>query len=143
MWGFSEVGFAQTMLCGLLVLSGQTASAEGKLPGGPPLDAEAFDRLTLGKRMDTFDPRYIYGVEEFLPGHRSIWRDADGCTAATWQQVGDQICFTYESNPDQPACWVYNQHEGAIWGWFEGQPEGLSVRLVPSTSKMACDYLGV
>jgi hypothetical protein len=32
------------------------ALAETAIPGGPPLDARAFDALTLGKRMNTFDP---------------------------------------------------------------------------------------
>ena len=48
------------------------ALAETALPGGPPLDARAFDALTLGKRMDTYDPFTLYGIEEFLPGQRAI-----------------------------------------------------------------------
>lgn len=143
MWGF-EVRAWLTMV--LLLAAGQ-GLAEGQLPddlpGGPPLDAEAFDRLTLGKRMDTYDPQTLYGVEEFLPGRRTIWRDGDGCMQATWEQVGAQICFTYEDRPDDPDCWIYNIHEGELWGWFQGQPGGFAVRLVPGTSPMQCDFLGV
>lgn len=127
-----------------LLCAGQALAEDmpGNLPGGPPLTAEAFDRLTLGKRMDTYDPQTLYGVEEFLPGRRSIWRDAKGCKSATWEQVGDQICFIYEDRPNDPACWVYNIHQGELWGWFQGQPDGFSVRLVPGNSPMDCDFLG-
>lgn len=95
------------------------AIADSAIPGGPPLDARAFDALTLGKRMDTFDPLTLYGIEEFLPGQRAIWKDAFGCKTATWDQVGDQICFSYEDDPENPDCWIYNIHEGELWGWFK------------------------
>lgn len=118
------------------------AHAEGDLPGGPPLDARAFDALTLGKRMDTYDPQNLYGVEEFLPGQRSIWKDAQGCMKATWEQVGDQICFTYEDRPNDPDCWIYNLVEGDLWGWYQGRTDGAAVRLIPGDSAMTCDWLG-
>lgn len=113
-----------------------------EIPGGPPLDARAFDALTLGKRMDTFDPLTLYGIEEFLPGQRAIWKDATGCKSATWAQVGDQICFYYEDAPDVPDCWVYNIHEGQLWGWYEGRTDGPIVRLEPGNSPMACEFIG-
>lgn len=131
------------MVAVILALAAGPALAEGDLPGGPPLDAEAFDRLTLGKRMDTYDQQTLYGVEEFLPGQRSVWRDAQGCMRATWEQVGDQICFTYEDRPNDPDCWVYNLVEGELRGWYQGLPDGMAVRLVPGDSPMTCDYLGV
>lgn len=143
-WGFD----VRAVMAGLIaVLAAGQGLAEGLLPrgipGGPPLNAEAFDRLTLGQRMDTYDPLALYGVEEFLPGHRSIWRDAQGCKRATWEQVGEQICFTYEDRPNDPDCWIYTFHEGALWGRYQGQPDGFSVRLVPGNSPMTCDFLGV
>jgi hypothetical protein len=140
MWGCEVRGAAAALV--LMLAAGQ-GHADGHLPGGPPLDAEAFDRLTLGKRMDTYDPQSLYGVEEFLPGRRTIWRDAEGCMRATWQQVGEQICFTYEDRPGDPDCWIYALHEDELWGWFQGQPDGFSVRLVPGNSPMTCDFLGV
>lgn len=127
----------------ILGLAASSALAEGVLPGGPPLDAEAFDQLTLGKRMDTYDPLRLYGVEEFLPGQRSVWRDAQGCMRATWEQVGEMICFSYEDRPNDADCWVYTLREGELWGWYQGQPDGLAVRLVPASSPMICDFLGV
>jgi len=118
------------------------AIADSAIPGGPPLDARAFDALTLGKRMDTFDPFTLYGIEEFLPGQRAIWKDALGCKTATWDQVGDQICFYYEDDPENPDCWIYNIHEGDLWGWYEGRSDGPAVRLVPGDSPMHCEFVG-
>ncbi len=118
------------------------AIADSAIPGGPPLDARAFDALTSGKRMDTFDPFTLYGIEEFLPGQRAIWKDALGCKTATWDQVGDQICFYYEDDPENPDCWIYNIHEGDLWGWYEGRSDGPVVRLVPGDSPMQCEFVG-
>lgn len=127
----------------MLCLWGGFGLAQDALPEGPALTAEEFDALTRGKRMDTFDPVTLYGIEEFLPGQRSRWKDADRCMQATWTQIGDQICFFYDDRPEEPDCWVYKWHKGAIWGWYNGQPGGATVRLVPGNSPMSCDYLGV
>jgi hypothetical protein len=101
-----------------------------------------FDALTLGKRMDTYDPFTLYGIEEFLPGQRAIWKDATGCKSATWEQVGEQICFSYEDRPDEPDCWIYNIHQGELWGWYQGRDDGPVVRLVPANSPMQCEFVG-
>jgi hypothetical protein len=92
--------------------------------------------------MDTFDPFTLYGIEEFLPGQRAIWKDALGCKTATWDLVGDQICFYYEDDPENPDCWIYNIHEGDLWGWYEGRSDGPVVRLVPGDSPMQCEFFG-
>ena len=126
----------------VLCLFGATAGAQDALPEGPALTAEGFDRLTRGKVMDTFDPEVIYGLEEFLPGKRSIWRDARGCKSATWEQVGDMICFRYEDAPDVPDCWVYKEIDGAIWGWLDGNPAGPTVKLTEGAGPIGCDWLG-
>lgn len=129
------------LVVGLIAMA-LPAHAQGDLPGGPPLDARAFDALTLGQRMNTFDPDELYGVEEFLPGRRTIWKDARGCVRATWEQVDDQICFRYEHRPDTPVCWIYNIVDGELRGWFQSRADGLSVRLIPGTNPMICDWLG-
>lgn len=140
MWGFRMRGASFVVLLGV-ALTGTAVAQEG-LPPGPALDAKSFDALTRGKRMDTYDPQTLYGVEEFLPGQKSIWKDAQGCKLATWEQIGDQICFFYEDRPNDPACWIYKPHEGAVWGWYQGDVTGPTVRLVPGNTPMDCNYLG-
>lgn len=112
----------------------------------PPLSAEAFDALTRGKTMDTFDAETgLYGVETFLSGHRSIWRDSERCIAGTWAQVGEQICFTYEDKPQTPVCWRYEDRGDAIFGWFEGNRDTVPILLRPSgDGPVGCEgYIGV
>lgn len=136
------MGKLGAVLCLIAPLFGETAGAEVAPEPGPALTAEAFDALTLGKRMDTFGAGDLYGIEEFLPGHRSIWRDASGCKRGDWAQQGDQICFQYEDHPDEPVCWVYKQRGAEIYGWYQGDFTTSAVRLVPGNSPMTCDYLG-
>jgi hypothetical protein len=140
--GEMESQMNRLVLLAWLACFASPAIADSPIPGGPPLDARAFDALTLGKRMDTFDPFTLYGIEEFLPGQRAIWKDALGCKTATWDQVGDQICFYYEDDPENPDCWIYNIHEGDLWGWYEGRSDGPVVRLVPGDSPMQCEFVG-
>jgi hypothetical protein len=120
----------------------QDQTPPSDLPAGPALTARSFDALTLGKRFDTFDPNDLYGVEEFLPGQRSLWRDARGCKSATWYQAGDMICFRYEDDPENPDCWVYKTIDGVLWGWLDGQANGPTVRLIEGTTPMTCDWIG-
>lgn len=118
------------------------AQAQDTWVEGPALGAEAFDALTRDRRFDTFGPWRLYGIEEFLPGRRSVWKDASGCKAGRWEEQDGQICFYYENRPDVPVCWVYKQKDGEIWGWYQGNPAGETVRLVPGSSAMDCNYLG-
>lgn len=125
-----------------LVLSGM-AAAEVAPSDGAALTAEAFDALTRGKRMDTFEAFDLYGVEEFLPDQQSIWRDEAGCKRGRWAQVGHEICFYYEDHPEIPVCWVYRLRGDEIYGWYQGDLASPPVRLVADHSPMICDFLGV
>lgn len=117
-----------------LVLSvGGLPALADESPADPALSSEAFDALTRGKTMDTYDAESgLYGVETFLSGQRVIWRDADRCIHGTWQQVGEQICFSYEDKPDRPVCWTYHDRGGWIMGWFEGNRQSVPIMLYPS-----------
>lgn len=111
---------------------------------GPPLDAQGFDSLTSGRTMDTETGGFLYGIEQFLPGRRVLWQDADRCVRGTWEQVGDQICFTYEDKADRPVCWVYLDRGDHIVGWLRGDRTSEPIRLTPSQTRFTCDdYLGV
>ncbi len=108
-----------------------------------PLTAEEFDSLTAGTTFDTYSFGSIYGVEKFLPGRRSLWQDANGCMYGTWAQVGDQICFTYEDDPENPDCWSYFRSDDGIIGYFQGNLFDTPITLLPSATKMTCDdYIG-
>ena len=112
----------------------------------PALTAEEFDRLTQGKTMDTYDrDSGLYGVESFLSGHRVIWKDAEGCMHGTWEQVGEQICFTYDSGSNNPVCWTYHDRGGWMMGWFRGDRQTVPIMLQPSTAgPVSCEgYMGV
>lgn len=111
---------------------------------GPPLDAAAFDALTVGKTMDTATVAGVYGVETFLPQRRVIWRDAGRCVRGRWQQVQEMICFTYDDRPDHPVCWTYFDKGDRILGWFEGDANlSAPITLTPGNGPVSCDgYLG-
>ncbi|GAB1364368.1 hypothetical protein MASR1M32_36040 [Rhodobacter sp.] len=111
--------------------------------GPQPLTAEEFDALTLGQIMDTWSGGSVYGVERFLPGRRSIWEDSRGCMYATWEQVGDQICFSYEDDPGNPDCWTYFKTDTGLSAQFRGDPAAQPIYLTPDGGPMTCnEYIG-
>lgn len=108
-----------------------------------PLSAAEFDALTAGTTFDTYSYGSVYGIEKFLPGRRSIWEDASGCKYGTWAQLGEQICFSYEDDPENPDCWTYYRSEEGIIGYYQGDETDAPIRLLPAVSKMSCnEYLG-
>lgn len=108
-----------------------------------PLSASEFDALTAGRTFNTYSDGSVYGIEKFLPGRRSIWEDASGCKYGTWEQVGDQICFSYEDDPENPDCWTYYDSEEGIIGYYQGYEVDAPILLVPAESEMSCnEYLG-
>jgi len=108
-----------------------------------PVTGPEFDALTQGKVMDTYSGDSIYGVEKFLPGNRSIWEDSRGCMYGKWQQVGDQICFSYEDDPMNPDCWTYFDEGDGLSAHYRGDPENAPIYLRPSNTPMTCnEYLG-
>jgi hypothetical protein len=109
----------------------------------PSLSAEAFDALTLCKTMDTATSAGTYGVETFLPGRKVIWRDITREVNGTWDQVGDQICFTYEDKADRPVCWTYHDRADGIQGWYRGDHTTDPILLTPIGDVPGCsDYIG-
>lgn len=141
MTGFKE-GVQVGLLAALSALAPLPALAQ-EAPPGRPVTAEEFDALTRGKVMDTYSGGEVYGVERFLPGNRSIWEDARGCMYGTWQQVGDQICFSYEDDPLTPDCWTYFDLGNGLSAQYQGNPEAVPIYLYPGTTPMSCDeYLG-
>lgn len=108
-----------------------------------PLTAEEFEAIVQGKTFDTYDLDGIYGVETFLPGRRSIWRDAEECKEGTWRAQGDQICFDYQGNTT-PFCFTYHDRGGWLMAWYEGDRKYAPIMLQPSDDVVTCEgFLGV
>lgn len=122
-----------------LLLPALSASANDD----PPLSAEGFDALTQCRVMDTSTAAGTYGVETFLPDRKVIWRDINREVNGTWDQVGDQICFTYEDKADFPVCWTYHDRSGGIEGWYQGDHTTSPILLTPIGDVPGCsDYIG-
>lgn len=126
-------------LMAALMLAGAVRAADDT-----PLTAEAFDALTRGKTMDTASGGTVYGIETFLPGRRVVWRDARRCVEGQWQQVADEICFTYADKPDRPVCWLYFDRGDRIEGRHSAALPGSDpIVLTPGDGPISCDgFLG-
>lgn len=109
----------------------------------PPLTTEAFERFVEGRTMDTYDQTGRYGVETFLPGRRSIWRDAAQCLEGSWRPEGDLICFFYEGDPE-PFCRSYHDRGGWLMSWLDGDRGTEPIMLYPAEEVVTCEgYSGV
>lgn len=109
----------------------------------PPLPAEAFERFVQGRTFDTHDETGRYGVETFLPGRRTIWRDPESCLEGRWRPQGALICFDYEGI-DTPFCWTYHDRGGSLEAWLDGDRTTAPIRLYPSAEVVTCEgWFGV
>ncbi|PTV94590.1 hypothetical protein C8J27_107121 [Rhodobacter aestuarii] len=92
---------------------------------GPPLSADQFDQLTLGKTITYSSGGEVYGVEQYRPGRKVVWAFAEGqCEEGDWFAMNDQICFDYHSQQVGLQCWTFHQSGDALVAWFEGNREG-------------------
>jgi hypothetical protein len=124
---------ARVRLVLLLLVAASPAFAE------PPLTAEAFEALTLGRTMTWAEYGRVYGVEQYLEGRRVRWTVlGDDCKAGHWYQAGDQICFQYEDDP-APDCWTITPGpEGMIARYAGNPPDAEPVVVQETTEPMAC-----
>lgn len=102
-----------------------------------PLTAEAFEALVEGKTMDTYGDGGWFGVETFLPGRRTIWRDAERCLHGTWRAEGGMICYDYE-NGEGPFCSSFHDRGGWLLGWEDGIWGNDPILLYPSKDFVTC-----
>jgi hypothetical protein len=117
----------------LLLLTATPAFAD------PPLSAEAFDALTLGRTMTWAEFGTVYGVEQYLEGRRVRWTVlGDDCKAGHWYPSDDQICFQYEDDP-APDCWTITLNSPGMIARYAGTPpEAEPVAVEETTEPMAC-----
>jgi hypothetical protein len=116
-----------------LLLAASPACAE------PPLTAEAFDALTLGRTMTWAEYGQVYGVEQYLEGRRVRWTVlGDDCRAGHWYSSGEMICFQYEDDP-APDCWTITPGpKGMIARYAGTSPDTEPVVVQETTEPMAC-----
>lgn len=113
--------------------------AAGPALAGPALNAEAFDRLTLGQTMTWADFDTVYGVEQYLPNRRVRWTfSGDSCMEGYWYPQGETICFQYEGS-DQPFCWVMvHTATGLTAADTDDGPDAIPVVIAATTEPLAC-----
>lgn len=86
-----------------------------------PLDDAGFDARTQGRTIHYNSYGAPYGVEEYLPDHKVKWIFAEGqCKMGEWFQSGEQICFTYQDEPDLQ-CWIFADQPQGLMAWFNGE----------------------
>jgi hypothetical protein len=108
-----------------------------------PLTAEAFEAIVEGRTMDTYDDTGLFVVETFLPGRRTIWRDADHCLQGTWREQDGMICYDYE-NGAGPFCSSFHDRGGWLIGWEDGIWGNDPILLYPSNEFVTCEgFTGV
>jgi hypothetical protein len=105
----------------------------------PPLTAEAFDALSLGRTLTWAEFGQVYGVEQYLPDRRVRWTVlGDDCKSGHWYQEGRMICFQYEDEP-APDCWTITLGpQGMIARFATNPPDAEPVVVVETTEPMAC-----
>ncbi|MES2914752.1 MAG: hypothetical protein V4753_06500 [Pseudomonadota bacterium] len=112
----------------VLVLAAVPALAE------PPLTAEDFDALTLGRTMTWAENGTVYGVEQYLPGRRVRWSGVgEGCTLGHWYADGPAICFKYE-NDLEPDCWIMTRSDTGLDASYAPNPSGADPVVVEETA---------
>jgi hypothetical protein len=107
------------------------------------LTGDEFAALVKGKTMDTYDETGLFGVETFLPGRRTLWRNSDVCLKGTWTETDGIICYTYEDDTSGPYCRSFYDRGGWLMG-FENDIRGNNpIMLYPSDDVVTCDdFLG-
>ena len=101
------------------------------------LDAATFERLTQGRIMGHFVYGERYGAEEYLPGRKVIWADAEGCMSGRWEPRGPLICFIYKDGlPDR--CWLYSGDSTGMVARYNGDPAEPDVLLRPEQGPLDC-----
>jgi hypothetical protein len=111
----------------------------GPVLADPPLSAEDFDALTLGRTMTWAAFGTVYGVEQYLPGRKVRWTfTGDECKTGYWYPDGPAICFQYEGDPE-PDCWEITTSGPDLLARYTTDPPGTEPVLVRETTEpLAC-----
>ena len=104
-----------------------------------PLTGDEFATIVEGKTMDTYDETGRFGVETFLPGRRTLWRDADQCLKGIWTETDGIICYSYEGVDAGPFCSSFYDRGGWLLGFEDGIWGNDPIMLYPSEDVVTCD----
>lgn len=99
------------------------------------LSGAEFEAYVEGKTLYYSGVVDNYGIEQYLPGRRVIWRVLENdCQYGKWyeNEVG-HICFVYEEDPT-PKCWTFWKENDALAARFENDPQGTELYEVRQTN---------
>lgn len=115
--------FARATLLAVLFAAGPlSASAQ------TPMTAEEFETYVTGQTLTFGLDGMPYGIEEFRPNRRTVWAFlGEDCREGSWFPRDEQICFIYDSTPDQEHCWIFWRGETGLNARFMG--EGAATEL--------------
>ena len=118
-------------LAALLLLAALPARAE-------PVTADTFAAHVTGRTLAFTGPDgEIFGIERYGPGRQVTWSAIPGlCQTGTWFALSDEICFTYETDP-QPKCWTVTLTERGLH--VTSSLTGLTLFEAPDEATLTCD----
>jgi hypothetical protein len=119
----------------LIALSPFPAMAEDR-----PMTGAEFEAFVEGRTMDTYNDAGLLGVETFLPGRRTLWRDESHCLKGTWTVQEEMICYTYEGEEGR-FCSSFHDRGDWLIGFREGVWGEDPIMLQPSTDVVTCDEI--
>lgn len=120
--------------------TGHATWAENGVPTGvTPLTASEFEAYVTGKTITYVRGGKVFGVEEYLPKRRVRWARAPRqCEYGTWQQEGDQICFSYPASLSR-ACWTFWTEGGRLKALVaKGPPENVVQEYKKTERGLVC-----
>ena len=105
-----------------------------------PMTGTQFDAYTLGKTLTYGAAGDPYGVEQYLAGRRVVWAFlGDKCRTGSWYEAGEQICFVYDDDPNDPQCWRFFSGSGGLQAQFSNDPGSTAlIEVEKSADPMAC-----
>jgi hypothetical protein len=136
----------QSVLLAVLAASTLAAAAlAAPALADAPMTADQFESYVTGKTL-TFgvSGEAAYGVEQYRANRQVTWSFLDGnCSDGRWYQVGENICFIYDFDPE-PQCWQFFKEGGGLRAIFMNVP-GTSVLYEAQDGQqpLVCNGLGV
>lgn len=107
------------------------------LADSPGLTGPEFEAFVTGKTFAHSEAGSRYGAEEYLPGHRVVWQDGNGCIEGRWQVEAGLICFDYQGEPNR-WCWSYHREGAGLVARLMGDPAASRVTLDPQAAPLNC-----